>query len=69
MLLQSRSFSAGLLQYLAKNMALLVQNFWEKKDCQNPFSAILRQKSLSGRTSNGGTFFRLPLQSKISKYV
>ena len=35
---QSRSFLAGLLQYLAKNMALLVQTFWgEIISCQNPF--------------------------------
>ena len=35
----------GLLQYLAKNMAFVVQKFGENFSCQNPFSAILRLKN------------------------
>ena len=41
---QSHSFLTGLLQYLAKNMALLVPTYWGEFFCQNPFSAILRLK-------------------------
>ena len=37
-------FKAGLLQYLAKNIALLVQNFCWDFFGQNPFSAILSLK-------------------------
>ena len=38
---QSRSFLAGLLQYLAKISALLIQKSVEEAFiCQNPFSAI-----------------------------
>ena len=43
------SFLADLLQYLAKNMALLVHKFGENLVCQNPFSAILRLKKLLAR--------------------
>ena len=38
---QSLSYLTGLLQYLAKNMALLVQKLFEEKSCQYPFLAIL----------------------------
>jgi len=42
---QSRSFFlVSWLQYLAKNIALLVRNFLGEKICQNPFSAILKLK-------------------------
>ena len=39
---QSR-FLADLIQYLA-NKNFLVQKFWGYFFCQNPFSAVLRQK-------------------------
>ena len=38
------SFLAGLMQYLAKNMVLLVQ-ILGGKNCQHLFSAILRLKT------------------------
>ena len=42
---QSRSLLTGLLPYLAKNIALLIQNFSRRIFFgQNPFSAILRFK-------------------------
>jgi len=34
---QSCSLLTGVLQYLAKNMALLVQKLWGGKSCQSPF--------------------------------
>ena len=40
---QSRGLLTGLLQYLAKNMALLVQKLWTE-NFHSPFSAILRLK-------------------------
>ena len=51
---QSYIFLAGLLQYLAKNMALLVQTFLEDFFCQNLFSAILRQNKFPMATKGGG---------------
>ena len=42
--MQSRSFLVGLLQFLAKNMALLVQKFVGDFFCQNKFLDILRLK-------------------------
>ena len=51
---QSFSLLSGLLQYLAKNMALLVQKFREEKSCQNPFSAILRRKKERKKKSSDG---------------
>ena len=45
-------FLSDLLQFMAKKIALLVQNCADEKSCQNPFSAILRlitkQKSSDG---------------------
>ena len=41
---KSRSFLAGPLQYLAKNMAILVQKIRGNFVSQNPFSAIIRLK-------------------------
>ena len=65
---QSRSFLTGLLQYLAKNMALLVQIFWgEFSICQNPFSAIRRlKKSSDGRATKKRTFFAVSLSNILS---
>ena len=34
----------GFSKYLPKNMALLVQNLWRKKICQNLFPVILRRQ-------------------------
>ena len=53
---QSRSFFlTGVLQYLANSMALLVQkNCGERKSCQNPFMAILRQKKFRWTTKLEG---------------
>jgi len=35
-----------LLQYLPKDIALLVQKIWEEFFCQNPFSAILKMTTV-----------------------
>ena len=43
-----------MLQYLAKNMVLIVQNFLEIFFCRIPFSAILRLKKSSFGSKGGG---------------
>ena len=35
-------------------MALLVQKLWKKKNCQNPFQAILRRKKVPTATKPRG---------------
>ena len=56
-----KSLSVGitwLLQYFPKNRAILVQNCVEKKSCQNPFLAILKQKNKKiNRPRVQGLFF------------
>ena len=60
-------FLAGLLQYLSKNMALLVQNFCKKLLFQHPFSAILRLEKKKFRwppSTKKRTFFAASLTKK-----
>ena len=35
--LANSQYITGFLKYLPKNLALLVQELWRKKNCQNPF--------------------------------
>ena len=63
---QSRSFIAGLLQFLAKNMALLHKNFGENFLFQDPFSVILRLRLRDFKTKTKK--FWWPLSSRDGGY-
>ena len=54
-MLAKSSLLTDLLQYLAKNMALLVQKLWVGNKLSNPFSAVLRQKKVPTAIKLGTT--------------
>ena len=56
-----------MLQYFTKNRAILSKNWGQKKNCQNPFPAILRLKKFFLKVLWPELFLQLPLLASTTK--